>query len=225
MPNLFKFDPHTHTSETSPCGCIPGAEVVEEYHALGYNGIAITDHLHDDYILSLDCRNDWNACVDEYLRGYRNALNRGREIGLNVILGLEIRFESVNYSDYLIYGIDEAFLYNNPYVHRLTPWAFFDKFGGELLIIHAHPYRDGNEVVFAECVHGLELYNGNPRHYNYDEKGLALYRAHPEYYPFCGSDAHRYGDVGSMWMMFDGKITDSFSLHEHVKRREYTLHH
>ena len=223
MRKLYKFDAHTHTSETSPCGFIPAADLVEKYHALGYGGIAITDHLHEEYISSLDCKEDWNACVDRFLRGYKNALERGEKIGLDVILGAEIRFESTNNNDYLIYGIDEAFLRKNPYLHRLDPWEFFKRFGSEILIIHAHPFRDGNETVFCECVHGIEIFNRNPRHENHNEKALALYESNPNFYPFCGSDAHRNEDLGSEWMLFGDSVSDSHEFFAAIKRKEYYL--
>ena len=40
---------------------------------------------------------------------------RGDELGLDVILGAELRFPE-NDNDYLVYGIDEAWLRANPYL-------------------------------------------------------------------------------------------------------------
>ena len=223
MKNLFKYDTHTHTYETSLCGLIPAADLAEMYQELNYSGIVITDHLNDEYISSLDCKEDWNACIDHFLRGYKKALERGNKIGLDVILGAEIQFESTNDNHYLLYGIDEAFLRQNPYLHRLDPWEFFRRFGSEVLIIHAHPFRDGNETVFCECVHGIEVFNGSPRHESRNEKALALYESKPEFYPFCGSDAHCNEDLGKAGMLFNGRISGSHAFHEAVKRKEYAM--
>ena len=226
MGNLsgrYKIDSHTHTSETSGCGRLPGAVLAGQYRDLGYDAIVVTDHLYEGYISGLACKNDWDACVDCYLSGYGKARERGAEIGLNVILGAEIRFEAVNDNDYLLYGIDEAFLRANPYLQRLDPWEFYDRFHSEILIIHAHPYRNGNETVFTGCINGVEIYNGNPRHENRNEKAMALCDSNPAYYRFGGSDAHRDGDAGSVWMLLDGPLADSREFREAVMRKRYSI--
>lgn len=224
MENHFKLDAHVHTSETSSCGFLSAAELVKRYHALGYNGIVITDHLHEEYISSLKCKEDWNSCVDHFLYGYKAAKKEGKEIGLEVILGAEIRF-GINDNDYLIYGFDENFLRQNPFLHRLTPWEFFEKYGNEILIIHAHPYRNGNETVFVECVHGVEVFNGNPRHNNRNEKALELYNSNPALYSLCGSDTHRDADEGRAYMLFDEHIFNSHLFINNIKRCKYKIGH
>ena len=225
MGKLFKFDSHLHTAESSHCGFISGGDLVDLYYELGYNGIAITDHLHEGLISSFNCRNDWNACVDLFLTGYKRALRQGEKIGLSVILGAELRFNKPNSNDYLIYGIDEEFLRKNPYPFRLGPSEFFKRFADEVLIIQAHPFRDGNETVFVDCIHGIELFNPNRRHDNYDEKGMELSKNNPDLYLFSGSDVHRACDLACGWMLFKEPITNSKELHEAVKRNDYFLGH
>ena len=220
---LFKIDPHTHTAEVSKCGHLSGAQLVEKYHQAGYDAIVITDHLHEDYISSLNCKDDWNACIDHFLQGYKNAEKKGLEVGLNVIFGIEIRFTQPNGSDYLIYGIDEEFLRKNPYLHRLTPQEFYNRFGDEVLIIQAHPFRNGGVTVFTEAIHGIELINTNPRHNNHTDKAIELCEANPSFYKLCGSDAHRNEDVACAWMLFEEVVLDSFEFAETIKSRKYSL--
>lgn len=45
----YLFDPHTHTAETSKCGHLPAAEVVDRYVRHGFSGLVVTDHLHPEY--------------------------------------------------------------------------------------------------------------------------------------------------------------------------------
>ena len=123
----YLYDPHTHTKEVSRCGWMPAQEVVSLYHARGYTGIAVTDHLHEGYIFSLACRDDWQACVSVYMSGYHRSRQKALDYGMDVIFGAEIRFPE-NDRDYLIYGIDEDFLRRNPYLHRLGHQAFYEKF-------------------------------------------------------------------------------------------------
>ncbi|MDA6864799.1 hypothetical protein OSL55_27745, partial [Escherichia coli] len=79
--------------------------------------------------------------MDHYLSGYKASKKRGDELGFDVILGAELRFPQ-NDNDYLVYGIDEDWLRSNPYMCCTSAREFYEKFHNEVLIIHAHPYRD-----------------------------------------------------------------------------------
>jgi hypothetical protein len=46
----YRYDPHVYAKETSRRSWIPGADMAAQYKALGYDGIAITNHLHKDEI-------------------------------------------------------------------------------------------------------------------------------------------------------------------------------
>ena len=178
----YLFDPHTHTAETSKCGHLPAAEVVDRYVRHGFSGLVVTDHLHPEYLSRIDTDHDWNKVIDHYLSGYRASKQRGDEVGFQVLLGAELRFPE-NDNDYLVYGIDEAWLRSIPYVCCMSAREFFQKFHDQVLIIHAHPYRDGNTTVFEDAIHGTEIINGNPRHDNYNDRALELARRHPELPP------------------------------------------
>ena len=216
----YKYELHLHTMETSRCGRVRAADQVRACHGLGYRGICVTDHLHDEYISLMDCH-DWRECVRRYLYGYRLAKEEGERLGMDVILGAELRFPENN-SDYLIYGIDEDWLYAHPYICRMDHKAFFDRFGGEVLIIHAHPYRNC-DTVYYDCVHGLEVANCNPRHDSRNELALALKKAHPGLYRTVGSDAHRPGDEGRAALLSGERIPDSFALKDVITSGRYRL--
>ena len=218
---MFKVDPHVHTAETSKCGHVPAAEFVQLYKALGYDGVVITDHLHDVYLSTLDCRDDWQQVVTRYVAGYNAAKRAGDEIGLSVLFGVELRFPE-NDSDYLLYGLDEAFLRAHPYLNRTDHATFFREYGDELLIIHAHPYRHCDEV-FYDAVHGLEIANGNPRHESRNELALALAEEHPNLYRLCGSDAHQLGDEGRAAVLFEQPVHDSYEFKAAVESGKFRL--
>ena len=138
----YLYDPHTHTSETSKCGHLPAAEVVERYVKNGFSGLVVTDHLHPEYLSRIDTEHDWQKAMDHYLTGYKASKKRGDELGFDVILGAELRFPE-NDNDYLVYGIDEDWLRSHPYMCCTSAREFYEKFHNDVLIIHAHPYRDG----------------------------------------------------------------------------------
>lgn len=218
---MYRYDIHVHTMETSRCGYIKAAEVVRRYKALGYTGICITDHLHDLYISLMDCHDDWQKCVDRYMYGYHEAKKAGDALGLDVIFGIELRFPE-NDSDYLIFGVDEAWLRRNPYVCSMDHRAFFEKFGNEVLIIHAHPYRYCDEV-FYDSVHGLEIANCNPRHPNRNELALELAKDNPHLIRLCGSDMHRPGDEGRAAVVLEREVRDSYAFREEILAGRFTL--
>lgn len=218
---MYKYDIHVHTMETSRCGHVKAKDMAASYKALGYDGICVTDHLHDLYISLMDCHDDWQLCVNRFMHGYREAKKAGDALGLDVIFSIELRFPE-NEGDYLIYGVDEAWLRANPYVCHMDHAAFFKKFGKEVLIIQAHPFRNCDEV-FYDCVHGLEIVNANPRHTSRNELALALAKAHPELYRLCSSDAHRPGDEGRAGVIFKSRVRDSFAFKAAVEAGGYKL--
>ena len=144
--NGYLYDPHTHTAETSKCGHLFAAEVVDRYVRNGFSGLVVTDHLHPEYLSRIDTQHNWDMVMDHYLTGYHASKKRGDEVGLDVILGAEFRFPE-NDNDYLVYGIDEQWLRSNPYACCMSAQEFYDKYHNEVLIIHAHPFRKGSAPV------------------------------------------------------------------------------
>ena len=218
----FLFDPHTHTAETSKCGHLPAAEVVDRYVRHGFSGLVVTDHLHPEYLSRIDTDHDWNAVCDHYLSGYHASKKRGDEVGFQVLLGAELRFPE-NDNDYLVYGIDENWLRSNPYICCMSAQEFFDKYHDQALIIDAHPFRNGSAPVQETAVHGAEIINGNPRHENNNDLALALCRRHPEYYRLAGSDTHRAGDEAQAGVLLPEKPKDSFAYKHLIETRRFRL--
>ena len=99
----MKLEMHTHTAEGSPCARILAREVVKAYSQTDYDGIVITNHFDND--LLKDFGNTDRERMERYLLGYDTAYEAGRECGLTVILGIEIRLEPYA-EDFLIYGAD-----------------------------------------------------------------------------------------------------------------------
>ncbi|MBQ6332418.1 MAG: PHP domain-containing protein [Clostridia bacterium] len=217
---MYRYELHLHTDESSKCGHVPAADQIKTYHALGYQGVCVTDHLHNTQIAHYNVPDDWDAIVDRYLVGYRAAKAAGDALGMDVIFGVELRFPE-NDSDYLIYGIDEPWLRKNPWITKLDHKTFFDRYRDEVLIIHAHPYRNGCNEVFYDCVHGIEVVNCNPRHDNRNELALKLCKENPHLYRTVGSDAHQIGDEGRAAILTEKRIRDSYELKDIITSGQY----
>ena len=223
MNEKYIYDTHIHTVETSPCGRIPAAETVDYYAAHGNTGLVITDHLHQEFLDRKDKDHDWDHVIDCWVAGYQAAKQRGDQIGVDVIFGAEMRFTDNN-NDYLVYNIDEAWLRAHPYVICQSARDFFRKYHDEVLVMHAHPYRDGNRTVFEDSVHGIELINTNPRHDNHTDLALDLYRRHPEYFIQAGSDMHQIPDRCRAGIITEHRITDSSAYADLIRSRRYELY-
>ena len=218
----YLYDLHTHTRETSKCAYVSAALTVERYHKNGFAGLVVTDHLQPEYLDRVDTDHDWQKVMDHFLSGYKAAKKRGDELGFDVILGVELRFPE-NDNDYLVYGIDEAWLRANPYVCCMSAREFYDKFHDEVLIIHAHPYRNGNTVVFEDAVHGTELLNAHPRHDNHNDLALELCHRHPEFYRLAGSDTHEIGDECRAGVVLPARVRDSYDYKRMIESRRFQL--
>ena len=218
----YKYEIHAHGMETSKCGHMKAVEVVRLLKEAGYQGVCFTDHFHSGWVHQQDCRDDWQACMERFLSGYHEAEEYGNKIDFDVILGAELRCPENN-NDYLLYGLDEKWFRENPYVMQLSEREFFDKYGSELLIIQAHPYREGNMEVHPEYIHGIEIVNANPRHDNMNEKALELALHHRKLIRTCGSDVHRTEDVGYAGILVDHRLKDSKDLKRTIESGEYGL--
>jgi predicted metal-dependent phosphoesterase TrpH len=207
---MYKFDTHVHTSETSECGQIAAKDAIKLYKEAGYTGIVITDHYYKNLFENFR-EETWEDKINRYLRGYKRAVEEGANLGLTVLLGMEIRFTE-NPSDYLVFGITEEFLIQNPELYKLGIKGFKKLIEKEdILIFQAHPYRPGMVVAEPQDLHGVEVYNGNPRHNSMNSKanqfaienGLLM---------SSGSDFHQTDDLARGGMIFAEEIKTSEEL-------------
>lgn len=189
----YKLDTHVHTSQTSPCGKVDAKELVHLYKEAGYDGLVITDHYYRAYFENLD-QSNWEDKIKQYLQGYHNALAEGKRLGLTILLGMEIRFDE-NENDYLVYGLDEDFLYKNKQLYTLNLQTFYKLIQNtSIRIYQAHPFRPRMIPADPHCLHGIEIYNGNPRHNSNNQKAYD-YAQQNQLQMISGSDFHQVQDI------------------------------
>ncbi len=207
---MFKTETHLHTAEVSPCGKVNAKELMELYAERGFSTVFVTDHIYKRIFDGFG-EISWEEKVDRFLSGYLSAREAGERLGINVILAAEVCFTRPegNYNDYLLYGIDRDFLVGMP--------DLYDGFFEELLpiirskgvtVIQAHPYRNGKCTPTPGLVDGLEVFNGNPRHTNYNADAARL--AHKcGLLASVGSDTHQYVDIARAYIETEGMISTS----------------
>ena len=216
----YLFDTHIHTQESSKCGEVAAAQVVERYKSLGYNGIIITDHMHASNLRGKG--ETYEEKVNSFLEGYKAAKALADE-NFTVILGMELRFPE-NDNDYLVYGFDEAFIYEHNMLDSFATVKEFMPFAKEhnLVIFQAHPFRSGITVIEPGIVDGVEVYNGHGGH---DSRNDIAYRWAQKFSlpMLSGSDYHYTSNAQPGGVYFKNEVKDSFDVANAIRNGEYTL--
>ena len=146
----FIYETHCHTSETSKCASIGGADLAAFYKSLGYTGIVVTDHFFNGNT-TVPRELPWAERVDLFTAGYRAAKAKGDEIGLDVFFAWE--FSAGGGTDFLTYGLGIDWLLGHPDVDKLHINDYADlvhECGGT--IIHAHPFREAGYIPMIRLV-------------------------------------------------------------------------
>ncbi len=205
---MFRTETHLHTSEGSACASASGAEQAEQYKALGYDTIIITDHFYNGNT-AVDRSLPWDKWVDGYCRGYENARKRGEEIGINVLFGIEYGW---NGTDLLAYGIDKQWLKSEPDIIRVSVYEFCDRVhrhGGA--IVQAHPFREADYIrdikLLPEYTDGAEVRNAGNHERIFDERAL-WYADQFGLTHTAGSDCHHLGGNRFFGVLTENKIAD-----------------
>ena len=138
MPYLYET--HLHTSVSSACGKSRGAEYVEGYKALGYDGIFVTDHFFNSNTC-VPRELEWRLWAERYCLAWRETAEAGRLQGLKVFFGWESTYGTGE--DFLIYGLSPDWLSDHPEIISLSQqeqYACVKEAGG--LVVQAHPFRE-----------------------------------------------------------------------------------
>ncbi len=221
----YRTELHAHTFPVSGCSQVSPERMADIYAKRGYDGLALTNH----FLWGKD--KSVREYVDFFMNGYYETAAAAAELKLKVYLGAEIRFTE-NINDYLVYGADREALEE---IYELLPFGIenFAKRRGEserlrrLVIVQAHPFRDGMTRIDAGLVDGVEGFNVPPPQNS--RNALAMRFAHENEDRLriitAGSDFH-YPDRG-----FEGLAAlrskalpeDTFELAELLRSGDYLL--
>ena len=182
----FKYELHTHTAEVSKCSNITGAELVRFYKECGYTGICITDHFFNGNIINMSEDLSWPEQVELFCKGYENAYQEGKKIGLDVFFGWEFALKG----HFLTFGLGREWLLDHPEILDINIIEYFDlihKDGG--YIIHAHPFRESDIIrLMPDKVDAIEVLNASRT--DFANKMADIYADNYNISKVGGSDNH-----------------------------------
>ncbi len=154
MEKFLKIDPHVHSNGISLCSRVTCEEIIDNKIALGYDGVVLTNHCQTWYYPAAEHSHYVERVIEEYRRGKRYA----DEKGFAFFLGLEVTLTKPYYGDWLLYGVTEECLRASPCLYQLTQeelFAFCERWG--IVLIEAHPFREGCTVGDPAYMHGVEI--------------------------------------------------------------------
>ena len=213
----YRTELHAHTSPASACGHIPAKELVHKYKELGYDSLVITNHFAD---YSVSDKSQKTEFIKKYLTDFYDAKNEGDKIGINVILGAELRFsESAN--DYLFFGVKED-EFSDIFEYL---WNGVENFSKNYkkenqLLIQAHPFRDGMIQDYISYMDGIEVFNMCPGANSRIALAAKLAKKSNGYI-IGGSDCHEYGLEGLIAMLTKNEIKTGEELVDTIKSKDY----
>ncbi|MDD4369446.1 MAG: PHP domain-containing protein [Oscillospiraceae bacterium] len=203
---MYRLATHFHTKESSPCGHIPAAEGVAAYAKAGFQGIVVTDHFSESVWGRPERwggsgQQSWNALLEAYMSGWHAAAAAGHKLGLDIFLGLELRFPD-NLNDFLVYGVTLPFLQQHPWCYNGSLEAFHDLAQvHDLLVVQAHPFRSMCHPANPAWLDGIEVYNGNPRHDSHNDRALT-WAQQTGLLQTAGDDYHQTEDCLGAGLLF-----------------------
>ena len=206
----YLYETHLHTVEGSACSRVAGADYIDYMIGRGFAGMVVTDHFFTGNC-AVDRTLPWQEKIALYCEGFRRAREAAQGRDFDVIFGIEYNF---NGDEFLIYGLDEKWLLDNPDIEKLDRrgvYARVHEAGG--VMIHAHPFRERGYLkdikLTPEICDGIEVYNAantdnqNALAYEYAEKlGLPM---------IGGSDLHYFHDNALGGVQLPYRVSDTFA--------------
>lgn len=210
---------HAHTATVSPCADMQPEDTAQRYIDAGYTTVVVTDH-YCDYVID-PVEGGWEDKIRHYVSGYKKMKEYAKD-KLHILLGCELRFLQ-NHNDYLVFGMDEDFLLNHPNLHQMKLRTFSELARANgLLVVQAHPFRNGMTVMPPKYLDGVEVFNGHPHHDSRNDlantwaKRYGLIRT-------SGSDFHHPHSVEAGGIITDVPVTSMGQLVQILRSGSYTL--
>lgn len=219
---MFKTELHVHTRPISRCAKVEAAEATRHFEESGYNTIVITNHMSPRLFGDkLPCDpNDWKAVAKYFLSDYYIAKETAKK--MNVLLGMELRVTE-NMNDYLVYGIDEQFIFDmgnilDKNIKDVVP--MIHEAGG--IILQAHPFRNNMTITKPELLDGIEIINFTAKHDSRNDIAT-LWAKKYDMLGICGQDYHNTEYLVGAGILTDCEITNEKQLRDILVSRDFKM--
>ena len=154
--------------------------------------------------------------------GLDAAKAEGLACGLKVYPGLELRL-SDSPNDYLLYGVTEEFLLEYPRLYEKSLAEIRELCDrNDMLLVQAHPYREGLTRANPQILHGVEVHNGNPRHNSHNDLALRFAEENGLLMT-SGSDYHNPEDCNRGGMLLPVLPQDGMEIAAMIKSKKAAL--
>ncbi len=218
----YRTELHAHTSPVSVCADFTPEEVVKLYK--GYDAVTITNHFkYNDRLMRFEKEPTAEEYVSWYLADYYKAVEAASGQNMKVILGAEIRF-SENNNEYLVYGVDEEILIE---IYKSLEYGIegFKRNDvlKQVLIVQAHPFRDGMTDINPEWVDGIEGFNMHNGQNSRISKTVKFAKDNNKTILTAGSDFHHSNGQKMSALLTDISVENSFELADILRKRNYAL--
>ncbi|MBQ7455530.1 MAG: hypothetical protein IJS53_03730 [Clostridia bacterium] len=223
---MYKLELHCHSSEVSVCSSCPAEREIALYRAAGYGGIVTTNHFNRGTFRGMEGLS-WPEKVAHFMRGYA-ALKDAAGADFDVLLGCEINLTPLDWpayipNDYLVYGVTEEWLLSCGDVRALSLAALSEKArAAGMLLIQAHPFREGMVMQDEALLDGFEVFNGNPDHDSHNDLA-AVWGAMTGKIRTSGTDLHHARTVPCGGIATRERIRDNETLLSVLRSGAYTL--
>ncbi|MDE6273795.1 MAG: PHP domain-containing protein [Clostridiales bacterium] len=215
---MYRYETHLHTTTVSACSYFQPQQVVEKFVRLGYKGIFVTDHFLNGNT-TVDRKLPYSQQIEKYCEGYEQVkeLAEGK---FDVFFGFEYSYWG---TDFLVYGLDKAWLLKHPEIMEMTPkefFAFARKEGG--MVIQAHPFRQDFYIdhvrLYTSDVDGFEVLNISRR--EIENKVAKMYAEMYGMPQTAGSDIHGIGHKMLAGMEFETPLKSEKDYCERILKGE-----
>lgn len=219
----FKTELHCHSCTVSACADITPAQIVEKYLAHGYTTVVLADHLSPfTFGKQYTGGEDWQRKIDYYMNGY-HALVEAAAGKLHILQGCELRIQACD-SDFLVYGMTEKFMRQNPdllQIPKVKEMCARLREAG-FLLYQAHPFRNNMTVTDPTYLDGIEVYNAHGRH-NSRNDFAQLWAERHGLLQISGSDVHHACDLPGGGILTDEPVTSMAQLTQILREGSYAL--
>ena len=213
----MRIETHAHTKTVSPCASVSPEQMVRIYRENGYDCIIVTEHFNREVFEKYT--GSPRDKVKRYLEGYYRLQEAAEGSGLQIWLGAESCILG-GPEDFLLFGIEEDFLYDHPAVYDMTQKDLYRELDAcGALLFQAHPNRGHCRPRDPRYLHGVEAANWHVAHDNKNYLTIEFAQRHPHLLLSGGSDYHSPMRPPTGGMEIPAELNSVIEFREYLKKR------